>query len=155
MKVLFYTDGACEGNQFSNNFGGWGVVVIENNQIRQELYGAARNTTNNRMELFAVIKALEYANKTYSGNSPTEISIFSDSAYIVNCLKQKWYKKWQTNGWKTSKGTPVKNPDLWKKLLAQYQSLSVSFEKVKGHAGNKFNERADHLAVDAIHKQFH
>lgn len=154
VEMQIYTDGACEGNQFKKNWGGWGYVVILNNKVFHRDSGGAQKTTNNRMELFAVIKALEFAfDLTQKSSTPkTEYSftIFSDSAYIVNCIHQKWYIKWQQNNWKSSKGEDVKNPDLWKKLLQFYEKLSVQFIKVKGHMGNKYNEMADQLAVDAI-----
>ncbi|MHA1584653.1 MAG: ribonuclease H family protein [Promethearchaeota archaeon] len=159
MTFLLYTDGACAGNQFQENLGGWGVVILQKSadqkepQILNELSGAARNTTNNRMELFAVIEGLKYIKEKFAPID-SKVKIYSDSAYIVNCFKQKWYVKWQKNGWKNSKGQDVLNKDLWKKLLLFVQDVLVEFHKVKGHVGDKYNERADYLAVNAIKSRF-
>ena len=111
--ISIYTDGACAGNQFKENYGGWGVVIIKDNKILKKESGAARKTTNNRMELFAIIKALEFIQQNESKLKLYQYGIHSDSAYIINCLHQKWYQKWQKNGWVTSKNKPVKNKDLW------------------------------------------
>jgi ribonuclease HI len=104
------------------------------------------------MELFAIIKALEFIHHNESKSMPYRYEVFSDSAYIINCLHQKWYQKWQKNGWITSKNKPVKNKDLWKKLLALLGKTPIEFIKIKAHAGHQYNELADHLAVEAIAK---
>lgn len=137
---MIYTDGACSGNQFKENSGGWGAVLISGSN-RKEIYGGEKNTTNNRMELTACIKALhEVKQKEF------KIILYSDSSYIVNCLNNKWYIKWEKNGWKNSKKEPVENKDLWEKLLQLSRELNVEFIKVKGHSGIELNEEADRLA---------
>jgi ribonuclease HI len=139
-RIIVYTDGACSGNQFSNNNGGWGVVM-KYNDTTKELYGGEKNTTNQRMELIACIKALEQMKTT-----AIPIEIYSDSAYLVNCILQEWYKKWESNGWKNAHKKPVENRDLWERLLELMSKYNVSFHKVEGHRGVELNERADELA---------
>jgi ribonuclease HI len=139
-KIIIYCDGACAGNQFENNVGGWGAVLSFRDK-RKEIYGGEKNTTNNRMELTACIRALEQIkSKDY------EIEMYCDSAYIVNCINERWYVKWQRNGWKTAQKKPVESQELWKRLLESINRYNVSFHKVKGHAGVELNELADALA---------
>lgn len=139
-KIIIYCDGACSGNQFKNNVGGWGAVLKYKASVK-EIYGGEKNTTNNRMELTACIKALEQIkSKDY------QVELYCDSAYIVNCFQQRWYLKWQKNGWKTAKKTAVENRDLWMRLLELENQYTVTFHKVKGHTGVELNERADELA---------
>jgi ribonuclease HI len=138
-RIVVYCDGACSGNQSANNVGGWGVV-LKYQQHTKELSGGERNTSNQRMELTACIKALE-AIKT-----PKPVVIHSDSAYLVNCMHQRWYDRWRRNGWKNAKKQPVENRDLWERLLELLSQHDVEFKKVEGHAGDELNERADHLA---------
>lgn len=147
--IQIYTDGACEGNQFDRNFGGWGAIILEKNRILHQTSGSTKNTTNNRMELLAVIRALQIVIRNKL-NESHQIQIYSDSAYIVNCFAQKWYVKWRKNNWKNSQGKPVLNPDLWKALLSLVERCNFQFIKVKGHSGNKYNEMVDNLAVSAI-----
>jgi ribonuclease HI len=142
--ITIYCDGACSGNQFGENKGGWGVILQYKEKMK-ELYGGERNTTNQRMEITACIKALEQLKK-----KNISIEIYSDSAYVVNCMQQRWYEAWQRNGWKTSKKNPVENKDLWMKLLDLVNEYRVSFHKVGGHSGVKLNERADALAQRGI-----
>ncbi len=139
-NIEIYTDGACSGNQFDENRGGWGAILLSKNK-KKEIYGGEKNTTNNRMELKACINGLKEIKKKDS-----RIRLYSDSAYIVNCMNRKWYVKWEVNGWKNSKKEPVENKDLWIELLALVRELQVEFIKVKGHSGNKYNEKADELA---------
>ena len=128
MKTIYlYTDGACSGNQNKNNIGGWGAL-LEYKSHRKEIFGGEINTTNNRMEMTALIKALETIKK-----SNQVISVFSDSAYLVECFRKKWYINWENNGWKTSKKTNVENRDLWEHLFRLIQGHSISFYRVKGH----------------------
>jgi len=138
--VDIYTDGACSGNQFKENSGGWGAVLISGEK-RKEISGGARNTTNNRMELTACIMGLRELKQ-----ANVKINMYSDSAYIVNCINNGWYRKWEMNGWKTSKKEPVENRDLWEELLRLIKKFEVEFIKVKGHSGNELNDRADELA---------
>ncbi|MCL6452005.1 MAG: ribonuclease HI [Alicyclobacillus sp.] len=138
--VEIYTDGACSGNPGP---GGWAAVLVYGNQQR-EISGGAVNTTNQRMELTAVCEALKQLKR------PCRVVLYSDSAYVVNCFRQKWYVSWRKNGWKNSKGDPVQNRDLWEALLAQVERHQVTFAKVKGHAGVAMNERCDELARAAV-----
>ncbi|WP_054694161.1 ribonuclease HI [Syntrophomonas palmitatica] len=142
-KIIIYTDGACSGNPGP---GGWGAVLFYGEHIK-EISGGEEATTNQRMELTAVIEALK-ALKV----SGWEVTVYSDSAYIVNAFKQGWIENWQKNGWKNSKKEAVANQDLWLNLLALLQKNRVKIEKVKGHAGDEFNERCDQLARAAIKK---
>lgn len=140
-KIIIYTDGACSNNQSNQNFGGFGAVLIYNEHVKK-IYGGQKNTTNNIMELTAIIESL----KTLKTNK-IPVHVFSDSAYIVNCINSKWYVNWRKNGWKTSKKTPVENRALWEELLSLIENLqSFEISKVKGHAGDKYNEMADELA---------
>jgi len=139
-EVTIYTDGACSGNPGP---GGWGAVLMYGQHIK-EMSGAEPNTTNNRMELQAAIEALSQLKE------PCKVTLYSDSAYLVNCFKQGWYKGWLKNGWKNSKGQPVENQDLWKELLRLMEIQQVEYVKVKGHADNKWNNRCDELATGAI-----
>ncbi len=140
-SIIIYTDGACSGNQNQNNVGGWGVYLEYKGNIK-ELCGGEVNTTNNRMEMMAVIEALKALKRK---DYPVELH--TDSAYVSNCFKQKWYVNWRKNGWKNSKKQPVENKDLWIEMLELYESFdNIEIIKVKGHAGVELNERADALA---------
>ena len=126
--IIIFTDGACANNQSAENVGGWGAVLTYNDQVK-ELCGGEKNTTNNRMEMMAVIEALKALK---SKNIP--IKIYSDSAYLVNCFKEGWHINWQKNGWINSQKKPVENKDLWQALLALVNAQSkVDFLKLKGH----------------------
>ena len=140
MKYIIYTDGACSGNPGP---GGWGAVIIdeENNQI--ELSGSEKSTTNNRMELLAPIKALKKIKKE------ANITIFTDSTYLKNGITE-WIKKWEINGWKSANKKPIKNKDLWQELNKLTQKKDIVWKWVKAHAGNPLNELADQLATKAI-----
>ena len=136
-RVQVYTDGACSGNPGP---GGWGAV-LRYNGVEKELSGGERETTNNRMELCAVIFALETLKE------PREVELYSDSQYVCNALKLGWAKKWQAQGWMRNKKEKAQNPDLWERLLRQYDRHQVEINWVKGHAGHPENERCDRLAV--------
>lgn len=138
--IIVYCDGACSGNQSANNVGGWGVVLKYGQQVK-ELHGGERNTSNQRMELTACIKALEAIK---AKDKP--IVIYSDSAYLVNCMNERWYDRWRRNGWKNAKKKPVENRELWERLLELVGQFNVRFKKIPGHAGVELNERADELA---------
>ncbi len=138
--IIIYCDGACSGNQFSSNKGGWGVVLNYNDKVK-ELYGGEVNTSNQRMELAACIKALEEIKK-----NDIPIEIYTDSAYLVNCINEEWYVNWERNGWKNAKKKPVENKDLWQRLLELLRKYTVTIHKVEGHSGIPLNERADELA---------
>lgn len=142
MKAItIYTDGACSGNPGP---GGWGAVLLFKDQCK-EIKGGERQTTNQRMELQAVIGALQAVKVT-----GWDITVYSDSAYVVNAFRQNWLDNWQKNGWRNSKREPVANQDLWQQLLELTQKNRVKIQKVKGHAGDKFNERCDELARQAV-----
>ncbi len=141
-KVDIYTDGACSGNP---GVGGWAAVLLYNGK-RKEISGAEADTTNNRMELTAIIQGLKALNQ------PCIVRIFSDSAYSVNAIKNDWLDQWIANGWKTARKDPVKNVDLWKDLLKLMNIHDITFIKVKGHADNELNNRCDELARAAIKK---
>lgn len=126
--IHLYCDGGCSGNQSSENIGGWGTVLSYKGHTK-ELKGGERNTTNNRMELTALIEGLKAIQ-----NTSLPVCVYSDSAYIVNCFHQNWHVNWQKNGWKNSKKEPVENQDLWQLLLVLIaRHPKVHFYKVKGH----------------------
>ena len=136
-NVTIYTDGACSGNPGP---GGWGCILIAG-KAEKEMSGGAELTTNNRMELLAVIKGLSALTR------PCNVKVYSDSAYVVNAFSQNWIGKWASNGWKNSAKADVANTDLWKELLELTKIHNVTFVKVKGHADNEYNNRCDELAV--------
>lgn len=138
--VMIYTDGACSGNPGP---GGWGAILFYGAN-RKEMSGGEKHTTNNRMELLAAIESLGVLKE------PCRVKLYSDSAYLVNCFQQNWIRGWQRNGWKTSKGQPVENQDLWKQLLKLMETHNVEYIKVKGHSDNEFNNHCDFLAREAI-----
>lgn len=141
MRVLkIYTDGACSGNQSENNIGGWGAI-LEYGEHQKELWGGQRNTTNNRMEMMALIEALNAIKK-----EKQTIEIFSDSSYLMNCFREKWYEGWLKNNWITSSKKPVENRDLWEKLLSLIDDHCISFYRVKGHV-NLNSKKTDFHAL--------
>lgn len=151
MIYSIYTDGATSGNGYEGAQGGWAWILInEEMDIVLRKVGHLDNTTNNICELTAVIDACRnaWAGMSLLDPNPTFI-IYSDSAYIVNCYKEKWYKKWQKNGWVNSKKQPVANKELWEFLIPYFEDSRFHFEKVKGHANNKYNNIVDGLAVEA------
>ena len=133
-KVTIYTDGACSG---------WGAIVMHN-ENKKELSGGIKDTTNNIMEITAVLEALKAL------KFPCEVDIYSDSAYVVNCFNQGWIYNWLKKGWKTASGENVKNKELWEELYNLTKVHNVTFHKVKGHADNEYNNRCDELARNAI-----
>ncbi len=141
-KIKIYTDGACSGNPGP---GGWGAVLIYKSH-KKEISGSEINTTNNRMELTALIKALEALKEK------CEIEIFTDSKYICDSIQKGWAKSWQKNGWKKSNKKPAINSDLWKKLLALLEKHVYTINWIKGHNGHPENELCDKLATDEIQK---
>ena len=141
-KVEIFTDGACKGNPGP---GGWGAV-IRSGAHEKELSGGEADSTNNRMELTAAIRALQALNR------PCEVVLTSDSVYVRDGIT-KWIKGWLRNGWRTADRKPVKNAELWQELLAATEPHRIRWEWVKGHAGHPENERADRLASDAAGRQ--
>ena len=138
-KVTIYTDGACSGNPGPGGYG----AILQYGENRKEMSGGFRKTTNNRMELLAVIAGLEAL------RDPCRVTIFSDSRYIVDAINKGWARRWRANGWRRNKKEKAINPDLWSRLLDLLDVHDTEFRWVKGHAGNKGNERADALAVAA------
>ena len=138
-RVTIHTDGACVGNPGP---GGYGVVLDFNGQKREKAAGFSL-TTNNRMELLAVIVGLE------SLKRPCQVQLFSDSRYVINGIEKGWAERWRRNGWKLDKKRPAKNPDLWQRLLELCEEHAVEFNWVKGHSGDPGNERCDQLATEA------
>ncbi len=147
IKVNIYTDGACSGNPGP---GGYGTILVhtDTNGVKheKELSEGFKNVTNNQMELMAVIIGLEALKK------PCSVTLYSDSKYVIDAFEKKWIDGWIKKGWKTAGKTPVKNVDLWKRLLSAKEKHEVDFVWVKGHAGHEYNERCDSLAV-AAYKQ--
>lgn len=145
MKVRIYTDGAARGNP--DGPGGYGTVLeyvdTKGGLHTKELSQGYKKTTNNRMELMAVIAGLEALNR------PCEVELYSDSKYVVDAFNQHWIDGWLKKGWKRGKNEPVKNIDLWKRLLAAKEKHHVKFIWVKGHDGHPQNERCDELATTA------
>ena len=141
-QVTIYTDGACSGNPGP---GGWGAILSSGGRSR-EISGGEAHTTNNRMELMAVIKSLELLTR------PCDVELYSDSAYVVNAFTQGWIEKWQRTGWTNSAKKEVANKDLWVALIELCKIHKVTFKKVKGHADNEFNNRCDELAVEQSRK---
>ncbi len=140
MDVTVYTDGACSGNPGP---GGWAAILIAG-EHQKEISGFAPETTNNRMEITAVLEALRALTR------PSTVRVHSDSSYVVNAFRKRWLDNWQRNGWRTSTGKPVENQDLWQALLAVASQHKVNFEWVEGHASDRLNNRCDEMAREAI-----
>lgn len=143
--LYIYTDGACSGNPGP---GGWAALIKQNDHVVKELAGSDTNTTNNRMELMAVIKALEFS----AGLDVQDLHIHTDSRYVMDGI-QNWMPRWKLNGWKTAQNKPVKNQDLWMQLGALCGEAHIHWTWLKGHSGHPENERADILARNAIVKE--
>jgi ribonuclease HI len=140
--IKIYTDGACKGNP---GIGGWGALLVHNEQFI-EIFDGELETTNNRMELMAVIEALNHASSMND-----DVQIYTDSSYVQKGI-QEWIHNWKKNGWRSSNKKPVKNQDLWQELDTLNSSLKVEWFWVKGHAGHPGNERADFLANEGVKK---
>ncbi len=140
--INIYTDGACKGNPGP---GGWGALILQGD-TKNEIYGGEANTTNNRMEIMAVIRAL----KTI--NAENEITVFTDSTYVQKGINE-WIAKWKINGWRTSNKKEVKNKDLWVQLDNLTSQLKINWVWVKGHSGHPGNDRADYLANKGVGMQ--
>ncbi|GHU87780.1 ribonuclease H [Spirochaetia bacterium] len=153
MRLSVYTDGGCSGNPGP---GGWAYVIVGDRAESQmppepviiaEKWGAEKNTTNNRMELGAVIAALEAL--SLFPQAPEQVTVYTDSQYVQKGITQ-WIHSWKRNNWRTSGKNPVKNRDLWQRLDELSQAVPLSWQWVKGHAGNPLNERCDQMTQDAI-----
>ena len=138
--IEIYTDGACSKNPGP---GGWAFVVVEQGIATYNTGGSEKHTTNNRMELMAILEACKYIDTQPEGRW----TIYADSAYCINCYSAGWWRKWMENGWMTSQKKPVLNQDLWEKLIPYFRRPDIRFCKVKGHANNQFNNIVDELAV--------
>ena len=147
-RITIYTDGSCSGNPGP---GGWAALLLYEPEpgraVEREVWGSEAHTTNNRMELTAVVEALAALNE------PCVAHVHADSAYVVNAITARWIDAWRKRGWTTADKKPVKNQDLWEQLLAQLARHTVQFVKVKGHADNALNNRVDALAVAAMRTQ--
>lgn len=141
-EVEIFTDGACQGNPGP---GGWGAI-LKYNEHEKEISGGEAHTTNNRMEISAVLEAVKLLKE------PCSITLYSDSQYVCNAIEKGWAKKWQSNGWMRNKKDPAINSDLWEELLNQLSKHKTKIVWVKGHAGHPENERCDRLAVAAAQK---
>lgn len=139
-KITIYTDGACSGNPGP---GGWAAILMYNGN-KKEISGGMKNTTNNIMEITAVIEGLKAL------KFPCEVDLYSDSAYVVNAFSQGWIYNWIMKNWKTASGDEVKNKELWQELYSLTKLHKVNFIKVKGHSDNEYNNRCDELARMAI-----
>lgn len=162
MKIELWTDGACRGNGQKAAIGGWAFLIKDDNDI---VYwkdaGATQNTTNNQMELTAVLRGLKridemnptpndiIAPSYFEPGFSISVTVYSDSAYLQRCWEEKWYKNWQKNGWKNSKKEPVKNRELWEALIPYFENSNYTFEKVQGHNGIQYNEIVDTMATSA------
>ena len=142
-EITIYTDGACSRQSWPSEAIG-AVLLYKGN--KKEISGGSKNTTNNIMEMTAVIEALKLVKR------PCKIQIYSDSAYVVNAFLQGWIYNWMKKGWKTADGSPVKNKELWEELYAFTKVHEIHFNKVKGHADDELNNRCDELARNAILK---
>ena len=139
-RIVVYTDGACSGNPGP---GGWAWAIAPNGQRSGS--GGETSTTNQRMELMAVLEAVRSL-----ADEPVEIHVVSDSTYVVNCFRDGWWVRWRRNGWRNSQRQPVANVDLWEPLIDLVERRAVTFEWVKGHSGDPMNDRVDALAVAAV-----
>lgn len=139
-EVEIYTDGACSGNP---GVGGWAAILMYK-EHKKEISGYFKETTNNRMEMFAILQALKTLKQK------CKVNVYSDSAYVINAFNLNYIKNWQVNGWKTANKDDVKNSDIWKALLNEIKKHDLTFIKVKGHSDNVFNNRCDELARKQI-----
>ena len=146
--IKIYCDGATANNGMINARGGYGVVLVHNDE-EHHVYGrVSGDVTNQICEIWAAIVSINTALANFSKELKEDrrIEVYSDSAYVVNCINDQWYKKWQVNGWKNSQRQPVANQPLWEKLINLLPYADLTFIKVKGHTGNIYNEKADELA---------
>ena len=143
MNIVAYTDGSASKSRSGYGF----VVLVDDEKIYEGAGTGATGTTNQQMELAAVIEALDWINNNCDIDDGSTITIYSDSAYIINCYTDKWYVNWMSNGWKNSKGEDVANILSWRYLIKYFQKPNYDFQKVKGHSGHVYNELADKLAT--------
>lgn len=141
-KVIIYTDGACSGNPGPGGY----CAILKAGEYEKQISGHEKKTTNNRMELIAVIEGLKALKR------PCDVTVVSDSKYVCDAINQNWLKNWQNKNWKKSDGKPVLNPELWKELVSLLEIHKVSFNWIKGHAGHPYNEKCDEIAVSEYRK---
>lgn len=142
-----YCDGATSGNGKADAPGGWAYVILKDGRLVSQNSGGEKGTTNQRMELTAALKACE---EVEALDGFATVKLYSDSAYLINCFKQNWWKTWRANGWRNAKKEPVANQDLWEKLIFYFMKApGYEFIKVRGHQGILWNEEVDKLAVAA------
>ena len=144
INIEIYTDGSLKKSGQVATFGGWCFIAIQDSKLIFQKSGSEYGTTNQRMELIAVVEALKYA-QSIRRNSE-KIIIYSDSAYLINCYLKEWYTKWQINGWRNANNKEVANQDLWKEIIPFFDNFWYDFRKVKGHAGIMWNEKCDEMA---------
>lgn len=165
MEIEIWTDGACRGNGKKEAIGGWAYAIVIDGKVMHTEANGVQNTTNNQMELAAVTNGILALNHIFERittidqsdlmldiTNATDIVIYSDSAYFQRCWAEQWYKRWQKNGWVTADRKPVKNREMWEWLIPYFENPRFTFKKVKGHAGNEFNELVDKLATEAADK---
>lgn len=151
MRYEIFTDGSCRNNGKENSVGGWAFAFIKDNQVEYEHCGYYRNSTNQRMELYAMLMACKYITYNIKLEPFDDVILYTDSAYIANCVKDKWYESWRTNGWINSKKQPVANKDLWEMLLPYFDDPSFIICKTVGHSKidsyqSNWNNYVDNLA---------
>jgi ribonuclease HI len=160
LKIKMYTDGSCKDNKVGQGIGGYGSIIFFLGE-KHEINGCFENTTNNRMELIAVIKSFEHLNKllrdyNFKNAAATLIKkdifidLYSDSTYLVDAFNKHWIESWQKKNWKVKGGNLRSNYDLWIELLAIIEGYKINFIWIKGHAGNKENNRCDEIAYEAM-----
>jgi ribonuclease HI len=143
-KLEIYTDGSLKKTGQNMTFGGWSFIALRGGEFLYQASGGEYGTTNQRMELQAIRNALEFASANKQPNE--NVTIYSDSAYAINCYAQEWYVNWQRNGWVNSKGEDVANQDLWINIIPYFDNFWYHFSKVKGHGSNYWNNECDRLA---------
>ena len=156
MVIHIYTDGSCRHNGFPDAVGAWGFVALHLGETISDIIecvaGSERPSTNQRMELKAALQACYWVKNHMP--EPTDAVIFTDSAYLHNCIDQKWYKTWQKNGWVNSKKQPVLNKDLWEELIPFFEDHNFEFAKVPGHANNVWNNYIDKIVQQRSAEEF-
>lgn len=145
-----YTDGSAKGSDYAHKLGGWSAVTLYNGDVVKTNSGHEIDTTNNRMELLACIKGIQDAEELAKAHPQATFTLYSDSAYLINCYTQGWWENWERNGYISSTGQDVKNLDLWLKIIPYFKKRARwKFVKVAGHKDNYYNNLADKLAQDA------
>ena len=155
MKYKIYCDGAASNNGYENAIGGWGFVILdENEEIIAEGAERVDGATNNRMELYAAVMGIMRASEIVAEKKleNVELEVYTDSAYLHNCKEQHWYGNWIKNNWRNSKKQPVANKELWERMIKFFEDARFKFEKVKGHSTDEWNNYVDKLAVEAKKK---